>query len=283
MPPRGLPIAVPADRPLRGDEIELLLAWIFTRPRPDYESRFQLGTFFSEIGDSLGTLAKINGGQAVVFAQIRSLIWKWVVGGFVVPCGSAEQFDATESGRVFLRGVADDRHLAVIEGTLAARLRRDIPTIDEAVVFYADQSQRCFLSALYQPSVVMLGLANEMLVQTLFDALLSVEAAAGIPPYQPRRGNTSVVTKMDWLELRFRENRTLIGRYLTAAGQPSRWIDDLPMLLGQSNALRLVRNDSGHPSPYRGEYEDALGFLTLFPKIAQAFTETTVALEARRP
>lgn len=66
---------------------------------------------------------------------------------------------------------------------------------------------------------------------------------------------------------------------MSADGKETRWIEPLVSLLaGAGQALRMSRNDMGHPTGVRAGQEDALQLLTIFPRFAEACVEALAAL-----
>ncbi len=77
---------------------------------------------------------------------------------------------------------------------------------------------------------------------------------------------------------RFRERGTTIRSQLTASGAQTRWLDDLPGILAEGNAIRLLRNDSGHPTGAAVSRRQVQSLFTLFPALARAVSDTSAAL-----
>lgn len=276
---------LPIDRPLTDDELAATVAQAIIDPQfnpgsghpfnaeAPYYVNCLLGQ--QEAMRVQGDIFNANGEQNELSARIAELCWRWTMHGLLVPVGGRDvgQFQPTARGREFFADVQNDALLSLSDGWLVRTLRERCPGIDEITLAYAGLAHDCFLTGLYEPSVVMLGAAAETAVNRLIDALNDHAATLGTP----------VITASS-ARLRLDDLATLLvdhKKQLRAAlGERGGWVIDLPGLLRGGNAIRLTRNDVGHPQRLVGRREEAQGQITIFPQLAEALTMTTVGVEA---
>lgn len=75
---------------------------------------------------------------------------------------------------------------------------------------------------------------------------------------------------LTWLTEAFTTHRRQIARALGAAGRDPSWIETLAdVLSGTGQAIRLTRNELGHPTGISISQEDAVQLTSLFPRFAR--------------
>jgi hypothetical protein len=271
------------DRPLEDDELAALLASVLLDPimNPHLDwlavGEFAPKAMWAQNAPSpeQGKFVEANGGSQALGQRVNELCWEWVRAGLLVP-EREYQFRLSERGREILADVeAEGRvldrtwfgeRLSAIEGPLAA-----------VVTGYAAEAHEAMLAGLYRSAAVMIGVASEALVFALADEL-RVRRSRFTLSSLPQRA--SALQTLDWEARAFRERGGLIKGELIAVGASARWIDELPGLLAEGNAIRLLRNESGHPTGEDVVRRQAIGLFVLFPLVAQAVSVTTSALAA---
>ena len=121
----------------------------------------------------------------------------------------------------------------------------------------------------------MLGVASEALIFELADEMRARRARLQLPALSER---ANALETLDWLTAAFRERGAGIRGELRDQDAPAQWIDDLPGLLAEGNAIRLMRNESGHPTGIEIDRRQAVSLFVLFPALARAVSETSAAL-----
>ena len=274
-------IELPLNRRIEDDELAAAVAeaMIDDRLNPGRDLPFQIGEFLPRLGRRDSSFQhqffSANGGQEALDRRVAQYCWRLVVLGFLVPEGGA--FALTESGREFLGERADDGRVVLTSNGLVRRLRERCPELDPVTSRYADLAQECFLPSHYHASAVLLGVASEATLRRLCAAVENGLRRQAI--HLPRRDD-GAARMLDWLEKVFRAHRKPIKELVDAAGTDSRVVDDLPRLLGTGTAIRLTRNEAGHPSNVVIDRDDALGLFVLFPRMAEAAFVTAAALDA---
>lgn len=278
-------IELPADRPLEDDELVPLVAEaiINSRFNPGQDLPFQVVELLPRLGhgtsDFRGKFLAANGGARVFNLRVAQLCWRLVTLGILFPQGW-EMFAVTDSGREFLAENADDAQVVLTSRGLARRLEDRCPNLDAVTSRYAELAQDCFLAGHYHASAVLLGVASEAALQRLADSTARVLPKLGISSIQ--RGDSAAST-LDWLEEIFRSHKRELKKGLDAAAADSRWVHDLHRLLGPGTAIRLTRNEAGHPSDAVIDRSDAFRLFVLFPQMAEATFVTAHALDKIEP
>ena len=274
---------LPLDRPISDDELSALLGWVLLypsfNPTQDWLSlgEFVVNATFNDEREE-APFRKAND-PAQLQKRVNERCWEWVRLGLIVPDGDANRFTLTERGRSVLSGAVDES-LLLAPGGLHARLGSIPAVLPASLLFFAEEAQRSYHAGLYQASAVMIGVASEAVL---------VDLAAGLEARRqlfnlPRLGQgVGARQMMDWISEGLRQRRDQIRASLTSVGGTTRWLDDLPQLLGEANAIRLLRNDAGHPNEVRVNREEAGMLLLLFPRFAEAAIVTTGALSLLPP
>ncbi len=274
-------IDLPLDRALEEDELNAAVAeaLINDRLHPDVDVPFQVGEFLPRLGRRepgfQSEFFSANGGQEALDRRVAAYCWRLVVLGYLVP--ERAGFAVTESGRRFLGECADDGHMVLTSDGLVRRLAERCPGLDPVTSRYAGLAHECLLAGHYHASVVLLGVASEAALERLATSAERVLSGTGMR--LPRRGDSAALT-LDWLEQVFGTHRKAIKKLLDTATVDSRWVGDLPRLLGTGTAIRLTRNEAGHPSDTVIHRDTALGLFVLFPRMAEAAFATAAALDA---
>ena len=278
-------LELPVERPLEEDELVAYLAEAIVNSRfnPGQDLPFHVSELLPRLGHgdaaTRGKFLLANGGSAVFDLRVAQLCWRLVTLGFLTPQGW-EKFAVTEPGREFLADNAEDAQVVLTPRGLARRLDNRCPNLDAVTSRYAGLAQDCFLAGHYHAAAVLLGVASEAALQRLADSIARVLPKLGITSSQ--RGDGAART-LDWLEEILRSHKKKIKKALDAATADSRWIDDLPRLLGPGTAIRLTRNEAGHPSDAAIDRSDAFRLFVLFPQMAEATFVTAAALETIDP
>jgi hypothetical protein len=220
-------------------------------------------------------LVEANGGQEKLGQRVNELCWDWVRAGLLVPEKQAEfrllprgreiLADVEEEGRVLDRNWFGDR-LDLVDGPLAT-----------IVTGYLAEAHDGLLAGLYRSAAVMIGVATEALIFCLADELRVRRSLFGLSNLSQR---ASALETLEWETKAFRERGGLIRGELAKVKASARWVDELPGLLAEGNAIRLLRNESGHPTGSEIVRRQAIGLFVLFPQVAQAVSATTDALTA---
>jgi hypothetical protein len=209
--------------------------------------------------------------------RLAEYCWRLVGLGFLVPQmgGTWGVFHMTGRGRAFLSGMDPT---ALVPGALDTKLaaigfaQADLPRQ------YARLAQDCFLAGHYEASVVMLGVATEALILDLAQGLSSVQKRL-LPRAKARPGSATARRDIAWIGDTLQNHRADIKRALVAVSADDGWIEPLrDLLAGTAQAIRLSRNDFGHPTGITTNQEDALQLLSLFPRFAAATSQAREAL-----
>ncbi|MBI5948561.1 MAG: hypothetical protein HY875_10530 [Chloroflexi bacterium] len=278
------PPNIPLDRPLTDDEWAAAVVWTLLYPRFNpRQDWLSLGEFLPKLlgMDSAPQTAfnAANGGEDAVRTRVNEQCWRWAILGLLVPVGE-QRFALTSAGRQVLGEQWDESAIVLSPGGLAARLGALRPPPDESVLFYADQAQQCFVAGLYHPAAVLIGIASEAALIPLFDAL----AALALPLTLNKAKSRTARERVEWLRESFRDRASAITNHLVAQSQSGRWVDDLDgLLLGEADAVRLIRNDAGHPTPARLDRATVMTLLAVFPVLVEAVTVTASGLKSTFP
>ena len=253
-----------SNQPFQATGIELL-AWLGIPDRSTPDPQAWRQRFF-----------KVNPGQDLD-KRLAEYCWRLVGLGFLVPqlAGTWGAFHLTERGRAFLQGFDAS---VLTAGGLDARLADIGFSPTDLPRQYARLAQGCFLAGHYEASTVMLGVATEALVLSLADALATVRVSFA-PTLRARPGRWTAAQTLSWLIEALESHRRELQVAAQAKGVSHDWIEELRSVLrGTGQAIRLTRNDMGHPTGISTSQEDALQLFVLFPRLAKACTEATTAL-----
>lgn len=278
-------IELPVERALEEDELAAAVAEAIVNDRlnPGADLPFQVGELLPRLGRRdpgfRNQFFAANGGLEALNRRVAQYCWRLVSLGFLVPrlAGDWGAFAVTGSGRAFLADNVDDARVVLTTDGLVRRLVERCPGLDPVTRRYAGLAQECFLAGHYHASAVLLGVASEAALQRLAAGADKVLRRQGMN--LPRRDDSAART-LDWLEKVFGAHWRAIKKLLDTAGVESRWVGDLPRLLGTGTAIRLTRNEAGHPSDAVINRDDALGLFVLFPRMAEAAFVTAAALDA---
>jgi len=278
----------PLDHELSDRELELAVAFAIRDPQfnPGMGHPFNAeGHYFVNclLGQQraaleAGRIFDANGGNSRLSFRILELCWSWSLVGILVPAGGVPvgQFVPTARGFEFLGDLGGDEALPYLRTAFADSLRGRCPGIDDITLKYAEQSQACFMAGFYEAAVVLLGAASETALVRLVEAANAKRAVlqtAEIPTWPASQ-------MVDQTANVLRQSNRSVKAALRGAGKDHRWVDDLPALLGGANAIRLTRNDAGHPQRLLVRRDECFGLLTLFPHLAEAIVATSIAIES---
>ncbi len=275
------PMDLPTNRPLTDDELANAIALAITddRQNPGQDLPFQanVNVMLARLGkkDS-ADFRTANAGPPGIDARIHELCWRWILGGLLVPSPSGAGFVPTEAGRKYLEESGADLGITLTTGGLARTLQERCPGIDDITLTYGRLAQQCFLSGQYEAAVVLLGAASETMLLSLAQVTDANMVRLGISI--SGLASHGAVHRLDALRKIFEDHGKTIKQALGAAGCDARWVSELPRLLGNANAIRLTRNDAGHPVRLVARRDEALGLLTMFPQVAEAVFVTADAI-----
>lgn len=210
-------------------------------------------------------------------SRLAEYCWRLVGLGFLVPqlSGTWGAFHLTDRGRAFFQGFDPS---VLTTGGLDARLAAIGFSPTDLPRQYARLAQQCFLAGHYEASTVMLGVATEALVLDLGDALARVRTSFA-PALRSRPGRSTAAQTLSWLIEAVESHRRELQGAARDKDASQDWIDALRSVLpGTGQAIRLTRNDMGHPTGISISQQDALQLFVLFPRLAQACTEAMTAL-----
>jgi len=162
-------------------------------------------------------------------------------------------FHVTEMGRRILAG--DNPYFAHDVTGYAARLKQDIPAIDEVTLIYLKEALQDFRSGCVLSATVMLGVATEHTFQLLIELIEKKPAQA--TTYAPVAKEWTISAKVT----RFRQ---ILDRQVDIL--PKGVKEDLDInFAGILALIRNYRNESGHPSGKIIDREQTFVLLGLFP------------------
>jgi len=211
--------------------------------------------------------------------RMAEYCWRLVGLGYLLPQMTSPwgAFHLTARGRVFLEGLDP---IALTPGGLDERLGSLGFGQDSLARQYVRRAQDCFLAGHYESSIVMLGVANEALVLQLSDGLSRVRAQV-MTNLKPRPSRPTARQDIVWITDALDGYRKPLQSALNSAGADASWIETLrDVLQGTSQAIRVTRNEHGHPTGFTATQEDALQLLVLFPRFAEACSKALTAIEA---
>lgn len=281
--------ALPNDRPLSDSEIAVVVAQAILHDRlnPGQNQPFQphVISLLAHLGVPDGgthdrawrqKFFEVNRNPDLNF-RLAEYCWRLVGLGYLVPqlSGDWGAFYPTERGREFLEQLDP---VALTHEGLDAKLGalgigpNDLPRK------YARLAQECFLAGHYESAIVMLGAASEALVDELANALTLASSTAMLGlRARPRRATAR--QDIDWISEALTLHKKQIQMALRAKGADEDWIDTLNnVLAGTGQAIRLTRNEFGHPTGITADQTDALQLLVLFPRFAEGCKRATDAL-----
>jgi hypothetical protein len=281
---------LPNDRPLTDAEIAIAVSQAILNDRQNPGSNLPLQATATELLARLGIpdrstpdpqawrqrFFKVNPRQDLDF-RLAEYCWRLVGLGFLVPqlAGEWGAFHLTKRGRAFFQGFDSS---ALTEGGLDARLGDIGFSPTDLPRQYARLGHECFFAGHYEASTVMLGVATEALVLGLADALAAVQRSFA-PTLRARAGRSTAAQTLSWLIEAVESHRGELQTAARTKGVSQDWIEQLRSLLpGTGQAIRLTRNDVGHPTGISVSQEDALQLFVLFPRLAKACTEAIAAL-----
>jgi len=278
---------LPNDRPLSDPELALALsqAILDNRLNPGSNQPFQpsIPTLFAWLGlpnwcDRAWRqrFYEANREPDLEF-RLAEYCWRLVGLGFLVPqlAGDWGSFHLTERGRAFFQGFDPS---VLTQGGLDARLADIGFSPTDLPRQYARLAQECFLAGHYEASTVMLGVATEALIFDLADALAAVQSSFA-PTLRTRPGRPTAAQTLSWLTEAIESHRPELQAAARAKSVPLDWIEELRSVLsGTGQAIRLTRNDVGHPTGVSISQENALQLFVLFPRLAEACAGAVAAL-----
>ena len=273
---------LPIDRRLNDAEIAIGLAeaLLDSKFNRGMDLPFQPGEFLVRLGknprDLPSSFHTANPQKELEF-RLAQYCWRLVGLGYMVPQVSSGWgvFFLTERGRDFLEGFDS---ATVTSGGLDTRLHDMGFGRDELPRQYVRLAQDCFLAGHNESSVVMLGAATEALILQVADAL-----AAALPrlsvPLRPRPDRATARQNLAWLTEATTVHRRELAKAMTTAGTDGSWIEMLSdVLSGTGQAVRLTRNELGHPTGVSVDRDGALQLMALFPRFAGACLKALDAL-----
>ena len=275
---------IPTNRALTEEELASTVARAIVDPQfnPGMGHAFAANAHYyldallgqQEAGLLRGSIFAANGNDAELTFRISELCWRLVFHGLLLPEGgrSVGEFRPTARGLEYLQGAEEDALLSLTTGWLVSTLQERCPEIGEIALAYAGLSHESFLTAHYEASVVLLGAASESMLHRLADAMNAKRTHLGTPEISDRNAYRRLVD----LGAVLRDHR---GAVKAATGEHAGWVDDLPALLEGANAIRVTRNDAGHPRRLIARHQEARGLLTLFPQLAEGLTVTAATIE----
>jgi len=138
-----------------------------------------------------------------------------------------------------------------------ARIKSDIPEIDEVIIRYLEESLSCYRKNLLLAAAVMLGCAAEKSVLLLVQAF--GESLSGKDREEYEKETKSFIISQKWKAL-WKRLEPLSGSLPRPLG------DDLGTTLEPVfYVIRVTRNEAGHPTGKRIEKETVHANLLLFP------------------
>ncbi len=217
-------------------------------------------------------IGNANGSISTLDSRINEQFWRLVLRGVLVP--SSGRFEVTVAGRSSLSDIESDARIALVGDGLRGALEQRSPGIDQVALRYAELAQDCFFSGHFEGSVILLGAASELVLGDLIEAVNEKASVLGISEVDP--GSTRA--QLEDLRDLVTGNRKLLKAAIVKAGGEGNWLSDLPGLLDGANAIRLTRNDAGHPSRDLPRRYEAHGALVMFPHLAEALVTTAEEL-----
>lgn len=278
--------ALPSDRPLSDAELAIALAQAILHDQlnPGRGLPFQPAEFLARLGVREGSadvawkrgFAQANPAPELTF-RLAAYCWRLVGLGYLVPelAGDWGLFHPTARGRLFLENLDP---VALTPGGLDAKLAAIGLEPDDLPRQYARLAQNSFLAGHYESSIVMLGVATESLMLELATAVAAVQSSVA-PPLRPRPTPHTARQDVAWVTEAMKAHRKHFRLALRDKGLDDEWIETLIDLIdGTAQAIRLTRNELGHPTGITAEQSDALQLVVLFPRFAEVSIRATSAL-----
>jgi hypothetical protein len=189
---------------------------------------------------------------------IMEVLWEFSQLGVIMPANSNdygmpnwEHIHVTEYGHRYLQ----DRQ-SILTNTLYYVQHLESRTaglpLDETVKFYSGKASECLCNGLFNPAIVMLGVAAERLILVIAEAIKESRDDEGKKLYDR-------IMRKEWIKTRF----TALLQVLREVGS-SDVQGDLEGLTGLFHITRKYRNDASHPKDIRFDYHDANGTLESF-------------------
>lgn len=279
---------LPLDRPLTDSEIAVLVAQAIFDDKMSPGANLPFQPSWLELLGRLGIrdpekqgrfLGPNKVGELYDGFRLAEVCWRMVGLGYLIPKLTQPwgAFYPTERGREFLR--ASDPAL-ITQGGLDRKLADlGLPHHDLARL-YARLSQDCFLAGHYESAVVMLGAATEFLVGQLA-SVLEAKRMGKLATIAPRPSPVTARRDLRWLAETFDDHKTLIKKEIEKKNLSTDWLSGITDLLnGTGQAIRITRNDAGHPTGVRIDQSGALQLVTLFPRFAEECHAATNTLSA---
>jgi hypothetical protein len=208
-----------------------------------------------------------GGRDARVLAfHLTEVFWELVVEGIIAPGCDAWNLDLpfyhlTGHGRTVLQGEAGHPH---DEGAYLARVRANIPGLDDTVMAYLTESLRAFRRGTYVAATIVLGIAAERVFLLLCASLLAALRDPGERAvFEGIMQRLPMKPKLDWVHNKIQE--------LQARRMPS-FPDNATLAVSAIyDFLRTQRNDLGHPreQPPTIDREEAFVNLQIVPRYYQ--------------
>lgn len=195
-------------------------------------------------------------------ARVQNIIWDLIIEGVVRPGrndGSDQGlpfFHVTEMGR---ERIKDGFKSPYDPDGYLRRLRDDVPSIDDIIITYLDESLRAFRIGCLLASTITLGCASEKALLLLIDGYASALPTGGRQE-KFRKETEGKMVKRQFEELSKRVESHLKGLL------PGDLKDDLDVALNAIFTMfRNMRNDAGHPTGKSISREQAYANLVVFP------------------
>lgn len=273
----SLPANVVNDRDL-ADIVRRILIY-----KADDGGPWEFAPNYFEYGDDAvanrSEINKFRTGNPGLKQRVSQLCWAWFRDGLLDLVrwnGNTFAFVTSPVGETIFRSEQDEFRFVSIDEELRIVLKSRCPGLDSVVLDLADEAVRCHRVGLHRASAVMLGAASEALLLRLFEALLPQRTALHLS--SPPKGHYGAVEVLDWLADQFEQRGKAISQLLRGAGEPATFVFEMPRRIRMADALRVTRNNGGHPGGSPVSRDEARSFLAVFPTHAEAVHGTTEAL-----
>ena len=268
---------IPLDRPLEDDELAALLASVLLNPlmNPTLDW-LVIGEFAAKAmwtknqpSPDQGTFVAANGGSNALNDRVHALCWDWFRAGFLIPAGES-RFRLSPRGTEAITGIEDDGRI-LDRSWFGDRLGAIAGPQRDIAIACATEGHEAMLAGLYRSAAVMIGVASEALIFALAEELRTRRVLLQLGKLSAKAG---ALETLNWELRAFRDRRPQMKQQLAKASLSTKWLDDLPGLLAEGNAIRLLRNESGHPSDGEIGRRQIIGIFVLFPLMAEAISVT---------